>query len=86
MVSLLLSVATSVAGVLMGAAHFPQAYRIWKRKSSKDVSILMYSLFFVGAWLWLIYGLAIHDLPLIVSFSVSVFAITLAFALVLRYR
>jgi MtN3 and saliva related transmembrane protein len=43
-------------GVASGAAYLPQAVRIWKRRSSDDVSIVTYLLFLLGQVIWLTYG------------------------------
>ena len=57
----------TTGGLIMVFAYFPQIYKIWKRKSSADVSIITYSLFALGVAFWLIYGLSINNLPLIIS-------------------
>jgi MtN3 and saliva related transmembrane protein len=44
-------------GVASGAAYLPQAVRIWKRRSSDDVSIVTYLLFLLGQVIWLTYGI-----------------------------
>ena len=47
----------TLAGLSMSFAHFMQAAKIWKTKSSKDLSLPMYFIFFIGSILWLAYGL-----------------------------
>ncbi len=74
-----------VLGVLMSAAHFPQAYRIWKRKSAGDVSLTTYIIFAAGTWVWLAYGFAIGDVPIIASFIVGVAGSNTALALKIWY-
>ena len=85
-VSLFLEVATSVVGVAMSCAHFPQAYRMWKTKSSHDVSLLMYSIFFLGMFVWLAYGIALGSPAIIITYIVSVVSTSLAFGLAVYYR
>ena len=82
----ILSVLVSVMGVLMSLGHFPQAYKIWKKKSAKDVSILTYCIFATGTWVWLLYGISIGQWPIIVSFIIGVIGSTTVLALILRYR
>jgi len=61
---------------LMGAActtiaGLPQVIKILKTKRTRDISLLMYIVLIVGLFLWLIYGLAIKDLPLIVANTIT---------------
>jgi len=63
-------------------AFFPQALKVWKTKSTKDISLYMFIIFTVGVLSWLIYGISITDLPLILAN-----AITLVFSLfILIYK
>jgi len=63
-------------------AFFPQALKVWKTKSTKDISLYMFIIFTVGVLSWLIYGISITDLPLILAN-----AITLIFSLfILIYK
>lgn len=68
----LLSVLASFFGVVMGFANMPQAYKIFKRKSAKDISVITYSLFAVGSILWLFYGIEIGNTPIIASYSIGI--------------
>ncbi len=63
---------TSILGTLMSFGHFFQAYKIWKNKSAKDVSLVTYSIFAIGTTVWTIYGVLLSNLPIIVSFGVGV--------------
>lgn len=63
----LLSVLAIIFGTVGGIANFPQAYRIFKRKSAKDISILTYSLLFVGAVVWILYGFEINNTAVILT-------------------
>jgi MtN3 and saliva related transmembrane protein len=81
-----LSWLTAIMGVLMSFSHFPQAYKIWKRKSSKDISLIMYSIGTLGAYIWFAYGVSIMDWPIIVSFGVAMVGTTTALLLTLKYK
>jgi MtN3 and saliva related transmembrane protein len=82
----ILVTAVSITGILMSLGHFPQAYKIWRKKSARDVSITTYLIFFTGAWVWLIYGIALGEWPIIVSFIISVIGTTAVLGLTWRYR
>ena len=62
----------SVVGIATGAAYLPQAIRIWKRRSSEDVSILTYLFFLAGQIIYFVYGVRIHQWPLIVGMGANI--------------
>lgn len=59
------------AGACTTFSFLPQVYRIWKRRSVADISVLMHSIFSFGALLWLLYGLALHSWPVIVANAIT---------------
>jgi len=63
----ILSVLAAVFGTVSGLANFPQAYKIFKRKSAKDISILTYSFLFSGALVWILYGIEIANFPILIT-------------------
>jgi len=52
-------------------AFFPQAVKVWKTKSTKDISLHMFIIFTIGIFSWLVYGFSISDIPLILANSVT---------------
>jgi len=56
-----------LAGALTTAAFLPQVLKTWKSRSAKDLSLGMFSLFCLGVALWLAYGLAVKDVPIIAA-------------------
>jgi MtN3 and saliva related transmembrane protein len=61
-----------VAAFLTTAAFLPQVIHTIRTRSTHDISLRMYSLYTVGIFLWLIYGLLLRDVPLIASNAVTV--------------
>ncbi len=59
------------AAVLTTGAFAPQAFKAWRTRSTKDVSLAMFTMMVVGIALWLTYGILINDLPLIVANAVT---------------
>jgi MtN3 and saliva related transmembrane protein len=47
--------------------RFPQIYRIWKRKSADDISLVMYWIQNVSYILYLTYGVRVNDYVYIIS-------------------
>jgi MtN3 and saliva related transmembrane protein len=72
-----LSILATIFGTISGFANIPQAYKIFKRKSAKDISIITYTLVFLGTITWLLYGIQLKDFPLIFSNSIALIFITL---------
>ena len=55
----------SVAAVSSTAAYLPQAVRTWRTRSTRDVSVTMFSIMVFATALWLVYGLARDDWAII---------------------
>ena len=62
----------SVVGIATGAAYVPQALRIWKRRSSEDVSIVTYLLFLGGQLVYLLYGVRFHQTPIVIGMAANI--------------
>lgn len=63
----LLSILAAIFGTISGIANLPQWIKIFKRKSAKDISIITYSFLFIGAIIWIFYGIEINDFPIIIT-------------------
>jgi MtN3 and saliva related transmembrane protein len=75
----------SAAAICTTSAYLPQVIRAWRTRSTHDVSLKMYLLMVLGTLLWLAYGVAITDWPLIGANAISlVFTGSILF-LKLRY-
>lgn len=61
-----------VAGAITTAAGVPQVVRAYRTRHTRDISIWQPVLLNVGMTLWLIYGLALGDMPLIVANAFSI--------------
>jgi MtN3 and saliva related transmembrane protein len=56
-----------VAATLTVIAFFPQLMKVWKTKSTKDISLGMFSIFCVAVFLWFVYGILIKDTPVTIA-------------------
>ena len=72
----ILPILTTIFGTLIGFAYFLQTYKIFKRKSAKDISLITYIFFIVGVVIWLIYGISISNYPLIISNVVALLGVS----------
>lgn len=64
----------TVYGVFMSLAPLLQARKMWRRRSSEDISMLYLVVLVVGFSLYLAYGLSISNRLLIITNSVSIAA------------
>ena len=54
------------AGFLTTVAFIPQVLKIWRAKTARDVSLHTFAAFTLGVALWLAYGIAKGEPPIIV--------------------
>jgi MtN3 and saliva related transmembrane protein len=76
------------AGFLTSIAVIPQVVRTWRTRHARDISIWQPLILITGMLLWLLYGVLLHDLPLIAanSFSISCYLVLLAMKIVFDRR
>ena len=74
-----------LAGTLTTISFIPQVIKIWKFKGTKDISFLMYLVFFTGILLWFSYGVLINNTPIIIANGVSLVLVFMVLALKIRY-
>jgi len=74
------------AAFLTSFSMIPQIIRLIKLKESKDVSLTMTIALCLGVLLWLIYGIAIKDIPVIAANSVAFCVLCSTVVLVIKYR
>ena len=75
-----------VAGTLTSIAAIPQLVKTLRTRHARDISIWQPLLLAIGVALWLIYGILIHDMPLIVANIIPLACNILLTFLKLRYR
>jgi MtN3 and saliva related transmembrane protein len=63
----LFEILATVSGVAMAGAGFPQAFKIFRTKSARDVSLLSRLMLLLGGFIWLIYGFLISSFAIIAS-------------------
>jgi len=62
-----LAILATIFGLGEGLFNLPQANRIFRRKSAKDLSIITYSFQLISVIVWFFYGVEIYNLPIIIS-------------------
>ncbi len=61
-----LTAATFTTGCLL-----PQLMKVWKTKSTKDISTIIFTLYCGGVLLWFVYGVYLNNLPIIIANSLA---------------
>lgn len=67
-----------LAGALTTLAFIPQVLKAWRTGSTADLSLTMLSVFTAGLSLWIVYGVATRQAPVVVT---NVVTLVLALAL-----
>jgi MtN3 and saliva related transmembrane protein len=67
----LLDYAGYAAALCTTSAYIPQVVRVWRTRSTKDISLKMFLVLVTGLCLWLVYGIWQGEIPLIVANSVT---------------
>jgi len=75
-----------IAALLTTSSFLPQVIRVWKTKSTKDISLTMYINMFIGVGLWLVYGIAIDSLSVILANSVTIVLVLSILYFKLKYK
>jgi MtN3 and saliva related transmembrane protein len=73
------------AGTLTTISLLPQVIKAWKSKSTKDISIGMYTALSVGLLLWIFYGFAINSMPIIITNVISLILTILVLLLKIKH-
>ncbi|MDR3567546.1 MAG: SemiSWEET transporter [Syntrophobacteraceae bacterium] len=74
-----------LAGFLTSSSAFPQLVKSYRTKSTKDLSLWYLAVILSGVALWITYGIAISDIPLVVANSVSLLPLALTLYLKLKW-
>ena len=59
------------AAICTTSAYVPQVIRVWRTRSTKDISLRMFLVLVTGLCLWLTYGIWRGEIPLIAANSVT---------------
>lgn len=60
-----------LAAICTTGAYVPQVMRVWRTRSTGDISLKMFVVLVMGLCLWLIYGVIRSDLPLMIANSMT---------------
>ena len=63
-------------------SFLPQVIKVYKTKSTKDISLYMFLIFTIGTFCWLIYGILESSLPIIIANTITL----ILSAIILLYK
>ena len=86
MVSTVLGITAASWAVLMAVSPVLQIREILRRGSSQGISIGYFAVLLVGFALWVAYGAAHHDLPLVIPNCVAFLVMTCTIAIAIEKR
>jgi len=75
-----------IAALFTTISLFPQLIKVYKTKSTKDISTSMFTLFCCGVFLWFIYGVLVSDFPIIIANSLAFVQAVLILVFKVKYR
>ncbi len=67
-------------------SFLPQAVKVIRTKQTKDLSLVMYSVFTLGVFLWLMYGILVKDAPLIIANIITFILAAIILIMKIRYK
>ena len=65
-----------IAAALTTISFVPQVIKIWRFRSVKDISIIMYIIHTLSVILWLIYGITIKSMPLVIAETLTLILVS----------
>jgi MtN3 and saliva related transmembrane protein len=63
-------------------SFLPQVIKVYKTKSTKDISLYMFLIFTIGTFCWLIYGIIESSIPIILANTITL----ILSAIILLYK
>jgi MtN3 and saliva related transmembrane protein len=75
-----------VAAVLTTGSFVPQVYKTVREKSTKDISLTMYTAMFIGVTLWFVFGVLIHSISMMLANGITALLLLIMIGLKLKYK
>lgn len=81
-----LTIVGTSAAIFTTISFFPQVVKIWKTKSTQDISLVTFLVFCIGAVLWLTYGIMLKDIPIILTNFLIIIQALIILVFKIRYK
>jgi len=76
----------SIIGISMSLSGISQVWKIYKTKSSDNVSLILWIIIVHGLMWWLYYGILIGSISLIITNSLGIIIDLLVINMVIKYK
>ncbi|MDI6889749.1 MAG: SemiSWEET transporter [Thermodesulfovibrionales bacterium] len=74
-----------IAGLLCTISFLPQVIKVIRTKNTEALSLATFSIFSMGVFLWLIYGILIGKIPIILANGITLILVIIILTLKIRY-
>lgn len=75
-----------LAATLTTISFLPQVIKVWKTKSTQDISLEMFLIFSCGLFLWLVYGILIQDWAVFLANFITLILASIIIVFKLKYK
>jgi MtN3 and saliva related transmembrane protein len=75
-----------LAGASTTVSFIPQVLQVVKTKSTKDISLVMFTIFSVGVLSWMVYGILVNSLPMILANALTFVQALVILGYKIRYK
>lgn len=82
----MIAVLATIFGLVSAVGYFPQAFKMYRRRSSADISLSAYVIWLATAVVWTVYGIAIEEYPLIITSVVNTVGALSVMVLYFKYK
>lgn len=82
----ILELLVSLMGLVMGLANIPQALKIYRTRSAKDVSELTYVILLIGNIILLVYAISLEQRPIVITSVAAILGVGLVLSGIVRYE
>lgn len=74
-----------LAGTLTTISFVPQVMKIYRMKDAKELSMLTFSIFSLGVFFWLVYGIVAREWPIILANGITLILILMIIVMKIKY-
>ena len=67
-------------------SFLPQVIKVYKTKSTKDISLYMFLIFTIGTFCWLIYGIIESSIPIILANTITLILSTIILLYKIKFK
>ncbi|HED31041.1 MAG TPA: hypothetical protein ENN50_05020 [Prosthecochloris aestuarii] len=74
------------AGILTTIAFLPQAFKVFRTRQTRDISLIWAITMIAGVFLWLCYGYSKESIPMVLANSITLCLLSVILWFKIRFR